>query len=229
MSNTEGCCHPVQPPHTKQISGGCKKLSEITADKLRELTGKEFVVCSTCVTGVKCLYVKQKMRIQINSSVKSNSDNDTETIQRTLGTEAVDTSAAAVDDSPLKFRKVIQRDSSGHAKRIASGYVERKAAQLYTPITQQVTAVDVLGLNHTECSLQDCQKCEDYNVLSEELKTRLEESPTWAERVQILALRPESWSIRTGCDDGIPGIESKKERLLSYTLAAAVTFEVDPS
>lgn len=183
------CCNPLELPHTKRISSSCRPVTMTQAEQLKKLTGRDYyvdknILCPTCRKEIN----RKHTLPQIDSTVDTDMD-----VSKIEATDLVNTSATTFSLSPLKFMKVSERDSRSYAKR--------KVRELQTSIVKEIATAG--GLQPKDISQagpssegSKCKNCNDYDILLEEMKTKMEKCSTKAEKIQILTLHPKSWSIQ---------------------------------
>src|SRR5215469_5935373 len=183
MVKKECCSNPLRMKHTKALYAGCRPMMKRIVD-VKKLTGTTYaigkqVICPMCRKEI------QKQVQELDSIEEHSSDIE---LSRIESTSSVNSSAAAIDISLLKFQKVSSRDSKVYAKK--------KVSQFHTAITKKIAIA--AGFEQEQLlqgSKEQCMHCKEYDILLDELKTKIKTCSKRSEKLQILNLCPKNWSV----------------------------------
>lgn len=173
------CCNPFGKQN-HNVRKSLRRVDLLAADQLKELTNADVKpgqkICITC----RKEFIQRKKSASSTSSA-SDQDEDVST--------GLNSSLMSIGVSPLKFKRVSQRDSLGYAKR--------KASQVENALISKIASVGGFEPDQiVQPKTPQCKMCPDYDHLLAELKEKLQVS-SHAEKVQILTLAPKSWSIKS--------------------------------
>lgn len=214
------CCDPFQC-HKKVITKGLKEIS-LKVARLHSRPDFQLVpgmgLCITCFKKISENYSTEPV------------DETYASVEETGG--AVKTACEALGVSPVKIKKL------SHEKRHQA--IEKKVTTVTSVFREKLSTS--LSLPCEEKDIGNPSEEAEYDILLCKLKDRFKESNEVADKVKILSLVPQSWSILKTCEEfgasqylvkntrklvkkyGIlPGIEKKKSRKLSHGTVEMIT------
>ncbi len=183
------CCNPFQD-HGSGRKAGLQRIDLATADSLTAPTSKTFhpgqKLCLKCRVALAEMHER-------TSSASSESDSE---IKKEREQALLNESITPLGVSPLKLTAVSRQDSHGYAKR--------KISQLQDVVHQRVASAGGLDPASLQASSSHQKQegciCQDYSELLKELKEKMAVS-NHQQKLQILTLRPKSWSTERTMSD----------------------------
>jgi hypothetical protein len=163
------CCDPFKK-HKKHVFKGLKTVDVPTALALKVKPGQK--ICCNC---------EQQMHAGKETS------SDDELFQPSGKPDDLNMTVSELGCSPLKTAKLSQRDKSSYAKK--------KVMQITEAVKSKVSHILDVPSDILDCDDEaSCNKCEDLNVLMNELKEKCKVL-TKQEQITVLTLVPSSWTI----------------------------------
>ena len=191
------CVNPFNT-HGIQISKDLRNVDEELAMFLNILPGQK--LCKQCKETAK-----ENMKAAKNDCENNKDDQDSSYLSKDFDRSRFNSSAEALGFSPIK----------PVGKRDAVSYAQNKAKRMRTGLNEKLANVmEILNKKLNESSLNDCTNCKDLERLIVLIKEKLEIS-SHRNQIKILALTPESWSIKkTAQEFGVTEYKVKCDREL---------------
>ena len=191
------CVNPFNT-HGIQISKDLRNVDEELALFLNILSGQK--LCKRCKETAK-----ENMKAAKNDCENNKDDQDSSYLSKDFDRSRFDSSAEALDFSPIK----------PVGKQDAVSYAQNKAKSVKAGLNEKLAnVIEISNKELNESSLNDCTNCKDLERLIVLIKEKLEISSP-RDQIKILTLTPESWSIKkTAQEFGVTEYKVKCDREL---------------
>ena len=200
----KSCCDPFEKHPGRKRKGSLKVIDSENAEYLSQQLQKHIrpgqKLCPKCFMDVQKFIEKNS-----GESADSSVDDPHVTVTSTEATAAINTSLAESGFTPLK--SVGTRDKLSYAKR--------KIKESHESVRLQVASRFDIPVEDVEPGPSDqCHKCKDLDSLIELMKAKLAISSRH-EKIKVLTLTPESWTIdKTAAEFNVSKYLVKRARAL---------------
>lgn len=169
-------CYDPNNVHMKKVTKGLTVASDVVADRFLMKPGQK--LCVNCLKNVN----------ENNSETDTEEpcETDTEFYDVSTDRSILNESASLLGISPVKH--VGKRDQISYAKQ--------KAKKMKLSIIDKMANVCQVNVNDlTNEKSNECTKCQDMDQFVIQLKEKISSSNTYSDKIKLLTLTPESWSI----------------------------------